>query len=269
MVDAPSYDHDNDQLARDYEAVSAGRQFLAGKQLVADVAPAKGAHVLDLGCGTGLLAEHIADIVGPTGFVLGLDPLKLRIDLAKEKARANLAFEVGDAYALDALATEAFDAVVLNAVFHWLVEKANPMRSFARILKQGGRLGLSTTLKGDRTIVQQETERVLAVPPFDKYPRPSATLSHRVGLDEMRALLEGAGFEATRLDVVKSEQRFATPEEAIRFGEASSFGNFLGHMPAELRPAARERIAERLEAHMGPEGFVQPRQRLVVIGTKG
>src|SRR5471032_771544 len=268
MVDAPSYDHDSDQLARDYETVSAGRQFLAGKQLVADVAPAKGTHVLDLGCGTGLLAEHIADVVGPTGFVLGLDPLKLRIDLAPKRARANLAFEVGDAYALDALATQAFDAVVLNAVFHWLPQKSGPMRSFARILKTGGRLGLSTTLKGHRTIVQEEVGLALAVPPFDRYPRPSATLSHRVSVEEMHALLEDAGFEATRVEVLQSEQRFATPEEAIRFGEASSFGNLLVHMPVELRPAARERIASRLAAVMGPEGFVQPRQRLVVIGQK-
>lgn len=268
MVDAPSYDYDSDQLARDYETVSAGRQFLAGKQLVAEVAPAPGAHVLDLGCGTGLLTEHIADLVGPTGFVLGLDPLPLRIDLAKKKARANLAFEVGDAYALDALATEAFDAIVLNAVFHWLPDKTGPMRSFARILKRGGRLGLSTTLKGRATIVQEKAARLLAEPPFDKYPRKRETLSHRVSLEEMRALLEGAGFDATKLDVVHNEQRFASPAEAIRFAEASSFGNFLGHLPAELRPAAREALTARLAAVAGRGEIVQPRERLVVIGRK-
>jgi arsenite methyltransferase len=268
MVDAPSYDYDSDQLARDYETVSAGRQFLAGKQLVADVAPAKGTHVLDLGCGTGLLAEHIADVVGPTGFVLGLDPLPLRIDLAKKKARPNLAFEVGDAYALEALATQAFDAVVLNAVFHWLPDKAGPMQSFARILKTGGRLGLSTTLKGRRTIVQEEAARLLAQPPFDKHPRKRETLSYRVSIEEMRSLLEGAGFDATRVDVLHSEQRFASPEEAIQFAEASSFGNFLGHLPPELRAPARQALAARLAAVVGQGGFAQPRERLVVIGQK-
>jgi ubiquinone/menaquinone biosynthesis C-methylase UbiE len=268
MVDAPSYDYDSDQLARDYEAVSAGRQFLAGKQLVAEVAPAPGAHVLDLGCGTGLLSEHIADVVGPTGFVLGLDPLPLRIDLAKKKARANLALEVGDAYALDALATGAFDAVVLNAVFHWLPDKTGPMKSFARILKTGGRLGLSTTLKGRRTIVQEEAARVLAEPPFGQYPRKRETLSHRVSLEEMRALLEEAGFDATKIDVVHSEQRFASPAEAIRFAEASSFGNFLGHLPPDLRAPAREKLADRLAAVAGADEIVQPRERLVVVGTR-
>ena len=268
MVDGPSYDHDSDQLARDYETVSAGRQLLAGKQLVADVAPAPGAHVLDLGCGTGLLAEHIADVVGPTGFVLGLDPLPRRIDLAKKKARGNLAFEVGDAYALEALATAAFDAVVLNAVLHWLPEKAGPMRSFARILKPGGRLGLSTTLKGRRTIVQEEAARLLAAPPFDKYPRKREALSYRVSLEEMRKLLEGAGLDATKVDVVHSEQRFASAEEAIGFAEASSFGNFLGHLPRELRGPARMALADRLAVVAGTGEIVQPRERLVVIGTK-
>jgi arsenite methyltransferase len=268
MIDAPSYDYDSDQLARDYETVSAGRQFLAGKQLVADVAPAPGAHVLDLGCGTGLLAEHIADIVGPAGFVLGLDPLPLRIDLARKRARANLAFEVGDAYALDALAAQAFDAVVLNAVFHWLPQKAGPMRSFARLLKRGGRLGLSTTLEGRRTIVQEEAARLLAQPPFDKHPRKRETLSHRVSIEEMNALLEGAGFDATRVDVLRTEQRFASAEEVIQFAEASSFGNFLGHLPRELRAPARTALADRLAAVAGTGEIVQPRERLVVIGTR-
>ena len=85
--------------------------------------------MLDVGCGTGLLAEHIVELVGPTGFVLGVDPLPLRIELAKKKARANLALEVADAYALDHLASAGFDVIVLNAVFHWLPEKIGPLKS--------------------------------------------------------------------------------------------------------------------------------------------
>src|SRR5260370_28335607 len=97
-VEAPSLVLDNSELARDYDRISATRQLLAGKRLVADLALQPGERVLDVGCGTGLLAEHIADLVGPTGRVLGVDPLPLRIGLALAKARPNLSFQVGGAY---------------------------------------------------------------------------------------------------------------------------------------------------------------------------
>jgi len=54
-------------------------------------------------------------------------PLPRRIELAKEKTRPNLAFEVGDANDLSMLAQSSFDVVVLNAVFHWLPEKTGPL----------------------------------------------------------------------------------------------------------------------------------------------
>src|SRR5262245_23109530 len=138
----PLLTEDTDELARDYDRVSLGRQFQSGKRLVQALAIASGEHVLDIGCGTGLLAEHIADLVGPSGHVLGIDPLPPRIALAQAKARPNLEFLVGDAYDLSSLADSSFDVVCLNAVFHWLPEKMRPLREFARVLKAGGRIGI-------------------------------------------------------------------------------------------------------------------------------
>ena len=268
MADEVSLALDNDVLALDYEQISATRQFLTGQRLSADLAIGPGEKVLDVGCGTGLLAEYIVDRVGPTGFVLGLDPLPLRIELARKRARANLAFEVGDAYALDHLASGNFDVVVLNAVFHWLPEKAGPLRSFARVLRKGGRVGIGTGVKGHRTRLQEEVRAALAQPPFDKFPRERESLTFRVGEEEMRALFEAAGFETTLLEVRENEQRFATPDAAIRYSEASSFGNFLGHLPDALKPLAREKVAARLAEVMGADGLVQKGRRLVAIGTR-
>ena len=267
-IDAPSLTEDNDALARDYDRVSATRQLEGGKQLVAELGLQKGERVLDVGCGTGLLAEHIAGLVGPEGQVLGIDPLPLRIELAQARARPGLRYQVGDAYALDGLPAEGFDAIVLNAVFHWLPEKSGPLRSFARLLRKGGRLAISTGLKGHRGRVYEAMGAAMAEPPFDRYARPAHALTMRVDADEMRALLEEAGFEPLLLEVRDSDQLHPSPEAAVRFSEASSFGNLFAHLPEEVRPAARKHLAERLGRLMTPQGLVNPRRRLIAVARR-
>ncbi|MDP1749013.1 MAG: methyltransferase domain-containing protein [Reyranella sp.] len=273
----PSLAHDSDALAADYERMSASRQFETGKRLAADLAIAPGERVADVGCGTGLLAEYIADLVGPAGHVLGIDPLPLRIEVAqarvkKEGARANLAFEVGDANDLGALPAAGFDVVILNAVFHWLPDKPRALGQFARVLRRGGRIGIGTrppNAAGDaRHPVYEAMARAMVEPPFGRYPRPRGSFVSQVDADEMRALLEAAGFTPTLIEVRPSVQVHATPEAAVRFSEASSFGNLLGHLPPDLRPAAREAMAKKLAALMTPQGIVQQGWRLVAVAVR-
>jgi len=267
---APSLALDNEQLARDYDRVSATRQFQSGKRLVKDLAIRQGERVIDIGCGTGLLAEHIADLVGPSGSVLGVDPLPLRIELAsaKAKSRTNLAFEVGDAYKLDRLPAGSFDVMVLNAVFHWLPEKAGPLKSFARILRPGGRIGISTGFRGYLTRMHKVMADAMAEPPFNRYPRPRESITYRVDDREMRDLLESTGFRPLLIEVRPSEHVHSSPEAALRFSEASSFGNIFSHLPAGLKPLAREAVVNKLHAISTPQGIVQEGRRLVAVGER-
>jgi ubiquinone/menaquinone biosynthesis C-methylase UbiE len=269
VIGAPSLALDNTSLALDYERISATRQFESGKRLVGDLAIGPGERVLDVGCGTGLLAEHIAGIVGPAGHVLGIDPLPLRIGLATSRAGDNLAFEVGDAYDLAGLADQSFDVVVLNAVFHWLPDKTGPLLAFGRVLREGGRLGISTGLRGHVTLLQQAVRRVLAEPPFDRYPRPRESITFRVDAEEMRALFQTTGFRLRAIEVRESERRHPSAEAAVRFLEASSFGNAFGHLPTVLRPTARDRLRQALEAEAAADGslFVHAR-RLVALAQR-
>ena len=272
VAHAPLLTLDSEELARTYERVSADRQFRSGQRLVEELAISSGERVLDVGCGTGLLARHVSDRVGPLGYVLGIDPLPLRIEVARAKARANLAFEVGDANDLGALPEAGFDVVILNAVFHWLPDKPRVLGQFARVLRRGGRIGISTrppnASGGARHPIFEAMAQAMAEPPFDRYPRPRASFVSQVEPEEMRALLEAAGFAPTLIEVRPSVRVHPSPEAVVRFSEASSFGNLLGHLPAELRPQARAAMAAKLAALMTPEGIVQQGRRMVAVAAK-
>ena len=265
---ALSLELDTPDLARHYEQVSKDRQFRAGQVLLERLALRSGERVLDVGCGTGLLAEHAAGVVGERGSVVGVDPLGYRVEIARRKQRPNLQFLVGDAHDLEGLPPGAFDVVYLNAVYHWLKDKPRALARIRHVLASGGRLGISTGSKEHVNQLQDIRRRVLAREPYRNYPEAEAGFADRVSADELRAQLEGAGFDRVVVDVVPHEQLQPTPEAAIEFAQASSFGNFAGHLPDELARAARADIAAELAALATPAGIRLTSARLVAVASR-
>jgi ubiquinone/menaquinone biosynthesis C-methylase UbiE len=260
--------YDTRDLALHYEEISADRQFRFGKTLVEALGIGPGNRVLDIGSGTGLLARYVADLVGPGGYVAGIDPLPLRVAIARQKARPNLHFEVGNAYDLSDFGDESFDVVYLNAVFHWLPEKTRPLQQIARVLVPGGRLGIATGSRDHRNQLQAVKAKVLARAPFNQYAESQDGVPHHVNAAELDTLLQEAGFDVDGIDIVPTAHTLPDGEATIRFSEASSFGNFLGHLPEGIRAQAREEIAAELEKLRTAEGVPIGGARLVAVATR-
>jgi arsenite methyltransferase len=258
---------DTPDLARHYEEASSSRQLRAGKILVEKLGLGPGARVLDIGSGTGLLAEHVAGIVGPSGSVVAIDPLPLRIEIAKRRS-PGLDFRVGDAYDLRGFVDGGFDAVYLNAVFHWLPEKLGPLREFRRLLKGGGRLGITTSSKEQLSPLHAIRKKVLAREPYSRFPESRAGLAERVSAGELRDLLVQAGFEVRAIELSPNVIVHASADAAIDFSQASSFGNFLGHLPDALRRTARDEIRHEVELLRTPEGIRFESARIFAIADK-
>jgi arsenite methyltransferase len=245
-----SLDLDTKHLADEYERISVERQFRAGKRLVAELALKPGESVIDIGAGTGLLAEYAATLVGLAGRVVGIDPLPLRIEIANRRSHARLSFKVGNANDLSEFNENKFDAAYMNAVFHWLPDKRVALAQVFRVLKSGGRLGIVTGVKGNSNPLHGIRERVMKRAPYNQYQQASGPVAYRVTQEELRDYLTEAGFKIAKLELRERDQPEAAPEELIQFSEASSFGNFLGHLPMDLRESARADI--KLELAKAP-----------------
>ena len=133
-------------MAQGYDELS-GPQIEAGIQFIDKLKISAGDKVLDMGCGTGRVTERIADVVGPDGLVVGVDPDAERIKIAKEnyKAVSHLQFYVGDSVTGFPHDDEPYyDVHISTYAFHWMPddEKLIYLRKAFECLKFGGRLDI-------------------------------------------------------------------------------------------------------------------------------
>ena len=134
-----------DLAARDYESLWQAQLAAAQANVLACASPAPGERVLDLACGTGLVALDAARAVGAGGRVLGIDLSGQMVDTARRRAEerylANVNFQRMDAEALD-LPDAGFDVAICALGLMYMPNPERALREMRRVLRPGGRLGL-------------------------------------------------------------------------------------------------------------------------------
>jgi len=189
------------ERAKALEAIYVTPDVVAQRQAVLDALdPRPGERVLDLGVGPGLLTAAVAERVGASGAVAGIDvsPDMLAIAAARRLAAgaATPAFREGDVTDLP-FPDGAFDAAVCTQVYEYVADMPLALREAARVLRPRGRLVVLDT--DWESIVWRSSDdarmaRVLAA--WD------AHLVHRSLPRELPELLRGAGFGAPAVAVV-------------------------------------------------------------------
>ena len=153
---------------------------------VAEMAP--GETVLDLGAGGGIDVLLSAKRVGPTGKVYGLDMTDEMLELAEKNRREVGAdnVEFVKAYIEDVpLPDSTVDVIISNCVINLSTDKPAVFAEMARVLKPGGRLGITDVVSDNDVTPQQRLDRGSFV----------GCIAGALSYDEYEAELTKAGFE--------------------------------------------------------------------------
>jgi demethylmenaquinone methyltransferase / 2-methoxy-6-polyprenyl-1,4-benzoquinol methylase len=95
----------------------------------------EGMSFLDVGCGTGIAAEHAQRLVGPSGMVIGIDPSAGMLAEAVKRNVANVVQGVGERLPF---ANNTFDFVCMSFALRHVADLLTTFKEYNRVLKPGG-----------------------------------------------------------------------------------------------------------------------------------
>jgi ubiquinone/menaquinone biosynthesis C-methylase UbiE len=232
-----------------------------GRELVRLADPAPDARVLDVACGTGVLARIAAERLGEdariTGVDLNPDMVAVARTVAPERAEP-IVFTVGDACSLD-LPGADFDTVLCQQALQFFDDRAAALSEMRRVLVPGGRAALSVL----RPLRHNHA-----------YGHFADALDHHVGsdagammrapfpnlaADDLRDLMRGAGFDRVTIRIAVTSVRYPSVAEMVRQETVSSpLAGRLAESDDASRAALVEETGRLLADHLDDEGVVLP-----------
>jgi len=194
-----------------------------------------GEHVLDIGSGPGFLAAEMAEEVGSSGRVVGLDPSETMLAMGARRG-APVEYVAGDGLAMP-FANETFDAAVAIQVYEYVEDMPAALAEVRRVLKPGGRLLILDTDWDSIVWHSNDRDRMERV-----LERWNDHLADPYLPRRLPGLLRDAGFELSEATIIPILNR----------GEADDFSRRVLHTIADF--VADHAWADDLRA-MGDDYF--------------
>ena len=229
-----------------YEQELVGALFRPfAEPLLDDLQLAKGQRLLDVACGTGIVARLAKERLGRAGSVAGVDLNPGMLAVARQLA-PDVDWREGDAASLPLGDGEQFDAVACQQGFQFVADKAAAARQLRRALAPGGRLAVSTWRPDQEFPVLYQLRQIA-----ERQVGAIDDRRHSCGEPgPLETLFKDAGCHEVRSKALKRTVRYPVGEVFVRLNAMALVGMSAG--AKGLNETDRERAVAAIVADSAP-----------------
>ncbi len=241
--------------------------------LVRELAPERGAVVLELAAGQGDVGFEIAGLLGKNGRLIASDFSAAMLELARRRSEElgleNVEFREVDAEDLD-FEDHSVDGVVCRWGYMLMPNPAIALAETRRVLRPGGRLAFAVWASGERNPWVSVAGRILVAHGHMPPPEPGEPGMFVLGdKQELRALVESAGFAAMKMDEVPVRNEYRDVDEYVR--RSSEMGGMFSRAwtaaTADERAAITEELRNAFEPFAVDGGYELPGLAICVLAS--
>ena len=261
-----SYRHYSGTAAQNYQ-----RHFVpaiaepVSVPLLAAAALRPGERVLDVGCGTGLIARLAAERVGPAGAVTAIDLSPDMIEVARATpapAAPPIEWHAGDAVSLP-FPDGAYDVVLCQMALMFMENRAAAVAEMRRVLKPGGRVVVSTP--GPMQPVFAALERAIVEhigADLGMFVRAVFSMHDP---DTVAALLREAGLQKVTGSVSRVRLRLPSPSDFLwQYISVTPLAPLVAQAPETAQQAMEHQVVDAWKPHV-VDGVLEGEQPMVVV----
>jgi len=238
------------------------------EDLLALATPKPGERVLDVACGTGVVARLAAQRVGPSGIVVGLDlnPGMLAVARTLSQQGAKIEWREGNVNAIP-FAEATFDVTLCQQGLQFFPDRPAALREMRRVLVPRGRLALTVWRPmqyspGFATLATA-LGRLIA-------PEAAAIMQGPFALgsaDDLHALIAAAGFSDVVVQPASKALRFPSPEEFVRrYVAATPLASVVAKASDDARAALITEVSAALKSYVDHQELAFPIEANLALG---
>lgn len=229
-----------------YERVLVGPLFRPfAQEVIARLEPSRGDSLLDIACGTGIVARLARQTLGADSRIVGVDVAPAMLAVARG-VESTIDWREGNAMSLPVTDRESFSMLTCHQGLQFVSDRAAAVAEMRRVLAPGGRIAIATWRPLQDIPVALELNEIA-----ERHVGRIVDSRHSFGsADALRALLVSGGFREVSVETFSHDVRFADGALFARLNAMAVIG--MSEKGKGLNEAARSEVAGQIARDSQP-----------------